>query len=123
MDSTRPMHTPWEEINIDNDVTWEPDKADSYTGPDIGPSAGMSSKMADVAKASNLLIGIFMAIIPLAFFVKVANIIHIYCYNYWVVEKFGRGRDGDQNRKKYFSNVPTKKNGFNCPGRWHRADK
>ena len=47
----------------------------------------------------------------------------IYCYKDWVVEKFGQGRDGDRNRKKYFANVPPKNNGFNYPGRLHRADK
>ena len=110
------MHAPWEDINIDNDVTWEPDEADSYTGPEDGPSAGPSSKIANVTKASNLLIVIFMAIIHLAFFVKVEDMTHIYCYTYWVVKKFGRGRDGDRNRRKYFSNVPPKNKGVNYPG-------
>ena len=122
MESNRPVHDPWEYINIDNDVMCEPDEADSYMGPAGGPSAGPSSKMDDFAKASNLLIGIFMAIIPLAFFVKVENMTHIYCYKYWVVKKFGQGRDGDWNRKKYFSGIPPKKNDVNYPERRHRAD-
>ena len=64
-----------------------------------------------------------MAIIPLAFFVKVANMTHIYFYKDWVVENFGQGRDGDWNRKKYFANIPPKKNGVNYPGQRHRTDK
>ena len=40
-----------------------------------------------------------------------------------MVKKFGRDCDGDWNRKKYFSNVPPKKNGVNYP-RWRNgADK
>ena len=123
MDSNRPVHAPWEEINIDNDVTWEPGEAESYTGPKGGPSAGLSSKIVDVAKASIFLIGICMAIISLDFFVKVANMTHIYCYKDWVVNKFGQYRDGYWNRRKHFSKIPPKKNGVNYPGRRHQADK
>ena len=64
-----------------------------------------------------------MAIIPLAFFVKVENMTQIYCYKDWVVEKFGQGCDRDRNRKKYFSNVPPNNNGVNYPGRQHQAYK
>ena len=48
MEPTRPVHKPWIEIDEENDITWEPDHEDAYSGNSGGPTAGPSSAILQV---------------------------------------------------------------------------
>ena len=62
--------------------------------------------------------------VPLTFFSQVAKWTHKYCYEDWVVESFGKDRDGDAKRVRHFEDVPAQiERGVPYPGRRHRADK
>ena len=66
---------------------------------------------------------IFLAIVPLSFFVNVARLTRKYCYEDWVVEKMANDRDGKRKKKPYFKDVPPKTDGVDTPGRRHRANE
>ena len=123
MEPTRPVHRPWQEIDGSKDVTWTPSRNDSYDGPSGGPNAGPSLKMKSVAHNHKSLCDLFLVIIPLSFFIKVAEYTTKYCYKDWVVEKLRPGRDNNTTKKKYFKDVPATEGGVKTPGRRHRADQ
>ena len=86
------------ELLKDDDTTWEPRGNDVYTSSAGGGLAGASSKIQQLARTSNSLVDLFLFIVPLEFFKKVAMLTHKYCYNYWVVEKYTKMRD-DETKK------------------------
>ena len=122
MEPVRTVHEPWQEVTRDADITWQPDKQDRYTGPEGGGKPGPSQKMIAVARKGTSLSAIFLAIVPLTFFVRVAELSEKYCYKDWVVEKERDDRDGNRMKTKYFQACPAKTNGKPTPGRRHRAD-
>ena len=123
MEPIRPVHAPWREQTRGDSVTWSPGRADQYTGPDGGPPAGPSQKMIEVARTAQTLACLFLAILPLSFFEKVAKYTYKYCYEDWVVEKVAKDRDGNEKKKKILVDCPAKTNGSNTPGRRHHCDK
>ncbi|KAL9183005.1 hypothetical protein ACHAXT_004792, partial [Thalassiosira profunda] len=122
MEPVREVHAPWKEITKDDNIKWTPLEADSYTGPEGGPDAGPTQHMVGVARSARNLSCLFLAMIPLSFWTKVATMTDKYCYKDWVVEKRGNDRDGNPKKTTYFSHVPAKTGGSNTPGRRHRAD-
>lgn len=122
MEPTRPVHKPWVEITKDNNITWEPARADKYTGPAGGGNAGPSQKMKGIVRTVDSLASLFIAIVPLSFFSEVAKRTHKYCYEDWVVKKTAKDRDGNTKKKLYFSDCPPLTDGEPTPGRRHRAD-
>ena len=73
MESIRPVHSPWTEITPENDIIWEPDSADSYTGRDGGGLPGPTTYIQQVARNAVTLACMFFAILPWRFFVIVAE--------------------------------------------------
>jgi hypothetical protein len=69
------------------------------------------------------LASIFLAILPLTFFSKVAEFTNNYCFEGWVVEKTALDSDGNPKKRPYLETVPASTNGEPTPGRCHHADK
>ena len=65
---------------------------------------------------------IFLAILPLTFFSKVAKLTNKYCFE-WVVEKKVLDSDGNPKKRPYLETVPALTDGEPTPGRRHRADR
>ena len=99
MDPIRPVHSPWVEITKEDDIRWAPDTADDYWGSKGGSPAGPSNDVMAVARSTQSLIDIFLFMVPWSFFSQVAKWTHKFCYDDWVVEKFGKDHDGV--RKSY----------------------
>ena len=119
----RPVHEPWVELDADNDVQWQPSGRDTYEGSEGGGSAGPSSAMMQVVRTADSLTSLFLFILPLSFFQEVAKLSNKYAYLDWVVEKWGKNRDGDTKKRSHFEDVPAKQGSKAYPGGRHRADK
>jgi hypothetical protein len=78
--------------------------------------------MKDIVRSADNLALIFLAILPVLFFVKVALLTRKYCYKDWVVEKEQRDEHGNVKKKKYLADVCATTVGKLAPGRRHRAD-
>ena len=103
MEHKRPIHAPWTEQTKNSNIQWEPIEADRYTGSDGGPPPGPSRKIVDVVSKAESLANIFLAMIPLSFWSKVAELTAKYCYEDWVVEK--EVIDSFGNKKKKIKSV------------------
>jgi hypothetical protein len=91
MEPFHPVHAHWVELTEANeDITWEPNPNDSYTGSQGGPKHCPSKYIIDVARQTCCLAMIFLAIISLAFFNTVSKQTHNYCHKEWVVETVQR---------------------------------
>ena len=123
MEPTRPVHSPWIEISKEKDVRWSPTGDDVYTSSAGGGNVGPSSEMQEVIRSTDSLAAIFMFMVPLTFFTRVAQFTDKFCYKDWVIEKFGKDRDGDEKKRRHFVHVPAKQGRHTTPGRRHRADK
>ena len=124
MEPIRPVHSLWVEITKEDNIQWEPDKHDDYWGSRGGAPAGPSDAALLVARTTKSLLSLFLFMVSLTFFSQVAKWTHKYCYEDWVVESFGKDRDGDAKRIRHFEDVPAQiERGFPYPGRRHRADK
>ena len=73
--------------------------------------------MRTAVKAAKTLADIFLFIVPLTFFVKVAFYTKKYCYDDWVEQKIGKDRDGHDKKKPYFVDCTA-----DTPGARHRED-
>lgn len=71
MEPVQPVHEPWIELTEDNDVTWEPQFEDKYTGPNGGTKAGPTQYIVNIARNSTSLADIFFGILPAPFFDEV----------------------------------------------------
>ena len=70
------------------------------------------------------LLSLFLFILPLTFFDKVAELTHKYCYEDWVVETVGTDRDGNPKKRTYLKPAPPLETGERRPKRHrHRGDK
>jgi hypothetical protein len=108
MEPDRPVHHPWVEQTASTNFEWSPPKRDSYTGPHGGPSFGPTQFMKDIVRSADNLALIFLAILSVSFFVKVALLTSKYCYKDWVVEKERHNEHGNVKKKKYLVDVyPT----------------
>ena len=117
MESVRPVHQPWIEVTTDSDITWEPERPDRYEGPAGGATPGPSAWIQQIVRGADTLACIFLALVPWAFFIKVASLSQAYAYTDWVVEKRGTDRDGNPRKKTHFKACKE-----GDPGCRHRAD-
>ena len=101
MEPDRPVHHPWVEQTASTNFEWSPPKRDSYTGPHGGPSFGPTQFMKDIVRSADNLALIFLAVLLMSFFVKVALLTRKYCYEDWVVEKERRDEHGNVKNKGY----------------------
>ena len=102
MESVHPVHKPWIEITPESNVTWEPERADMYSGPMGGGDPGPTTWIQQIVRQAETLACIFLALIPMSFFVQVANYSQRYAYTDWVIAKLGTDRDGNPRKKEHF---------------------
>ena len=124
LEPIRPVHAPWVELTNEHNIMWEPRWQDKYTGPHGGPKAGPTQFIADIVRSAKDLCDIFLAILPLAFFERVAQLTEKYCYDDWVVaERRKKDSNGNEMKATYFVPVLPLTDGAPTPNRRHRADK
>lgn len=114
----RPVHSSWEEIGPDNNIRWEPTGRDTYHGSQGGGKVGPSSRTIQVIRAADSLAAVFQFMVPLTFWIQVAEWSNKYCYEDWVAERFGKDRDGNKKKRRHFVDVPS-----NVKDKRHCADK
>ncbi len=117
-----PVHDPWIKLTNDHNITLEPQWQDTYAGPQGGPKAGPTQFIINVIRSAKGLCDIFLAILPLAFFERVAQLTAKYCYKDWVFARKKKDSDGDKIKSFYFVSVPPLTDGAPTPNRHHRAD-
>jgi hypothetical protein len=81
------VHLPWKEVTKENDIEWEPRDQDMYGSAGGGPKCGTSNYIQTVAWNASILADIFISIIPMTVFVKIATPTNKYCYKDWVIPK------------------------------------
>jgi len=91
MEPKCPVHEPWVKLSQDNDITWQPRDKDQYTGSGCGGLAGPSLAMLQIARSATSFVALFLFIVPLVFFEKVAGFTRKHCYEDYVVKIFARG--------------------------------
>jgi len=123
MEPIRPVHYHWIGISKENNIIWESSGTAKYTNSREGGVTDPSSAMLEIARKAKYLADVFLFIVQLALFVKVSSWTEKYCYNDWVIEKFGRDRYGKAKKQRHFKDVPAKKSRCIYPGRRHRAQK
>ena len=102
LEPIRPIHAPWVELTNEHNIMWEPRWQDKYTGPHGGPKAGPTQFIADIVRSAKGLCDIFLAILPLAFSERVAQLTEKYCFDDWVVERRKKDSDGNKMKATYF---------------------
>jgi hypothetical protein len=110
MEPEQPVHHPWIELLKTFNFEWSLPEHDSYTGPHGGPPFGSIRFMKDIVRLAENLALIFLAILPILFFVKVEKMTRKYCYEDWVVEKEHCNEDHvcEKNKRTYLADVaPT----------------
>jgi hypothetical protein len=123
MEPKQPFHSLWVEQTKENNFEWTTREDDSYTGFARGPLLGPTTYVQGNAMQTHDLASIFLAILPLMFFSKVAEFTNNYCFEDWVVEKTALDSDGNPKKRPYLETVPAPTNGEPTPGRRHCADK
>ena len=118
MEPTRPVHAPWTEQTKENNIKWKESRQDQYDGPLGGPKCGPTNYIKDAVRNATSLACVFLAIVPLAFWTKVANLSNKYFYEDFVVETTAHDRDGKEKKKKFLKSCSD-----DTPGARHRGDK
>jgi hypothetical protein len=103
-------------------MKWEPIWQDKYTGPQGGPPSGPTQFIVDIVRSEKGLADIFFAILPLAFFERVAQLTTKYCYNDWVVQRRKKYSDGNDMKQFCYVQVSPLTDGAPTPNRRHCAD-
>jgi hypothetical protein len=116
MEPEQPVYSPWVEQTKENYFEW-------YSGFAGGPLLGPTTYVQGITMQTRDLASIFLAILPLTFFSKVAEFTNNYCFEDWVVEKMALDPDGNPKKRHYLETVPASTNGEPTPGRHHHADK
>jgi hypothetical protein len=74
------IHLPWKEVTKEHDIKWEPRGQDTYGSAGGGPKFRPSNNIQIVAWNATILADIFISIIPMTRFVKIATLTDKYCY-------------------------------------------
>jgi hypothetical protein len=123
MEPDQPVHHPWIELTTTTNFEWSLPEGDSYTGPHGGPPFGLTQFMKDIVCSADNLALIFLAILPMSFFMKVALMTRKYCYEEWIVEKERIDENGTKKKRKYLADVALMSGGASTYERRHRAYK
>jgi hypothetical protein len=121
LEPTRPVHEPWEEVDLDNNVEWEPPSTDRYTGALGGGVCGPTND----AQAAGIigLAALFFFIYPLTLFKWIADCTKQYAYTDWVVPAPRKDRDGNTTSRPILSPVFVSEGQSPPRNARHRADK
>ncbi len=131
LESIRPVHEPWMEINATSDnagFSWSPSEKINYTGPEGGPPCGPTDAVLNIARSMKSIASIFFFIFPLSLFEYIANMSEKYAYKEWVVEKTRTDPDGVPTKKPFFQPVfheadDADESKHPIATAFHRADK
>ena len=104
-DPTQPVHKLWFELNADSNFEWLPPRSNRYKGPAGGGIFGPKMGMKLAARTAVDLAAIFFKILSLLLWETIATLSNKFCYKDWVVEKFGKDRDGNRKKVRYFEDV------------------
>ena len=91
LEPSRPVHDHWQEIDPENDITWEPRSGDTFTGASGGANVGPTSGAENAAMME--LIHLFLFIMKLHLFEYMAVRSNHYAYEEWVVTKDRKDKD------------------------------
>ena len=59
LEPVRPVHAPWKEQKVDDNIEWRPSARDSYTGPSGGGLFGPTSAVSQIVRTATNLASIF----------------------------------------------------------------
>jgi hypothetical protein len=107
LEPERLVHSLWVELTKEKNFEWTPLEVDSYTGFARGPLVGPTTYVQGIAMQTQDLLSIFLAILPLTFFSKVAKLTNKYCFKDWVVEKKALDSDGNPKKRPDMETVPA----------------
>ncbi len=107
----------------ENNFEWTPLENDSYTGFARGPILGPTMYVQGIAMQTRHLACIFLAILLLMFFSKVAELTNTYCFEDWVVEKTALNSDSNHKRRPYVETVPALTDREPTSGHRHCVDR
>ena len=93
------VHKPWIEQTKDSNIEWQPREEDKYTGASGGGLMGPTESVRRVARRAKYLSCMFLHILPMSFFLKVAEMTNKYAYTDRVVEKIVTDRDGKAKKR------------------------
>ena len=105
METAREVHNPWQELTTEKNIEWSPSSTNSYYGTEGGLIAGPSAAIQAAAKRSESLACLFLFIVPLTFFAKVATFTNNYMYEHWVVAKEAFTVDGVKKKRSIYKDV------------------
>ena len=88
-----PVYKPWQEVDPENNIEWEPKENDKYTDASGGAKEG-PTPVANLAAIIGLA-KLFFYILPLSLFTYVADATMKYAYHDWVVPKDCLDCDGN----------------------------
>jgi hypothetical protein len=111
LEPVRPVHGPWREVTLDDDVKWSPNRSDSYSGSQGGPKAGPSNDFLTLARTATSLHELFTFVLPIAYFENIAKSTNSYCYEEYVCEQKHRDRDGCLKKKTVLVQCKRETNG------------
>jgi hypothetical protein len=123
MELEQPVHHLWIELSKTSNFVWSPPERNSYTGPHGGPLFGPTQFMKDIVRLADNLALIFLAILPVLFFVEVAKMTRKYCYEDRFVGKKHRNEDGNEKKRTYLADVAPTIGGEPTSECRHRVDK
>jgi hypothetical protein len=111
LEPNRPVHGPWKEVTLDDDVKWSPNRSCSYSGPQGGPKAGPSNDFLTLVRTATSLRELFIFVLPYTYFENIAKSTNSYCYEEYVCEQNHRDRDGCLKKKMVLVGCTKETNG------------
>ncbi len=118
MEPLREVHLPWKEGTKENDINWKPRGQDTYGSTGGGPKCGPSNYIQTVPWYATTLTDIFISIIPMTVFVKIATLTNKYCYKDWVIPKTVKNAFNNQKKHQVLIHSDA-----SAPGARHCATK
>ena len=104
MEPLREVHLLWKEVTKENKIKWEPRGLDTYGSAGGGPKCGPSNYILMAARNATTLADIFLSIVPMTVFVKIATMTEKYYYKDWVIHK--SVNESRNNPKKWHVLIP-----------------
>jgi hypothetical protein len=115
------VHKPWQEVDPENNIQWEPKESDKYNGASGGAKEGPT--LDAVLAAIIGLIKLFFYMLRLSLLTDVADTTKKYAYHDWVVPKDRLDRDWNTTLHPILSPITVGEGEAPPPIARHCADK
>jgi hypothetical protein len=112
------VHLPWKEVTKENDIKWEPRGQYTYGSAGGGPKCRQSNYIETFVWNTTTLANIFISIISMTVFVKLATLTNKYCYKDWVIPKTVKYSYNNQKKRQVLVHSDA-----SAPGARHSATK